>query len=148
MIDTNVKGLLYVTREILPQMVKRNQGHIINIGSMAGYQVYSGGVVYCSTKFAVRAITEGLKIDVHGTPIRVSLVNPGMVETHFSITRFEGNAEKADSVYAGMVPLSAEDIADAVLYCATRPPHVDVREINIVPTDQTTAGLVRRDEKK
>lgn len=148
MIDTNVKGVLYVTRRVLQTMLKRNQGHIINIGSIASHQVYSGGVVYCATKFALRAISEGLKMDVHGTPIRVSSVDPGMVETEFSEVRFGGDQEKAKTVYKGLTPLSAEDIAEAVVFCATRPPHVDVREIKIYPTAQTAVHLVSREIEK
>ncbi len=145
MIDINIKGLLYVTKHVLAGMVERQQGQIINIGSISGYQVYSGGVVYCATKFAVRALTEGLKMDVHGTPIRVSEVNPGMVETEFSAVRFSGDAKRAESVYADVVPLQAADVADAVLYCATRPAHVNIREIKVYPTAQTAAHLLHRE---
>lgn len=146
MIDTNVKGLLYVTRCVVRGMLERQQGHIINIGSISSHQVYSGGAVYCATKFAVRALTEGLKMDVHGTPIRVSLISPGLVDTQFSTTRFAGDAAKADAVYANMQPLLAEDVADAVVYCATRSQHVDVREMTLYPTDQTASHLVHRRE--
>ena len=145
MIDTNIKGVLYVTRHVLGNMLERNKGHIINIGSTSGYQVYSGGAVYCATKFAVRGITEGIKMDVHGTPIRVTSIHPGMVETQFSVTRFEGDQPKADTVYKGMTPLLPEDVADTVVYAATRPPHVDVREIIVMPTDQTAAHLCHRE---
>lgn len=144
MIDTNIKGLLYVTKFILPEMLKRNKGHIINIGSISSHQVYSGGVVYCSTKFAEKAISEGIKMDLHGSPIRVTSIDPGMVKTDFSITRFGGDAEKANKVYHGMTPLTPEDVADAIVYTATRPPHVNIREIKIYPTDQTAAHLCYR----
>jgi 3-hydroxy acid dehydrogenase/malonic semialdehyde reductase len=144
MIDTNVKGLLYVTKKVLAQMVKQNSGHIINISSIAGHQVYPGGAVYCATKFAVNAISEGIKMDVHGTPIRVSRIDPGMVKTDFSVMRFKGDVQRADSVYAGVNALSAADVAETVLFCATRPPHVDVREIVLMPTDQTSALMCHR----
>ena len=147
MIDTNIKGLLYISHYVVAKMVERNKGHVINIGSISSHEVYSGGVVYCATKFAVKAITEGLKMDVHGTPIRVSSVDPGMVKTGFSKTRFAGDEKKVESVYKGMTPLNAEDIADAVVYCATRPPHVDIREIKIYPTDQTAAHMCHRESK-
>ena len=144
MIDTNIKGLLYVTRYVLQGMLARQKGHIINIGSISGHQVYSGGTAYCATKFAVRAISEGLKMDVHGTPLRVTSIDPGMVETEFSTIRFAGDEARAKECYKDMTPLLAEDIADAVVYCATRPPHVDIREIKILPTDQTAAHLCHR----
>lgn len=144
MIDTNVKGLLYVTRAVLPGMVKRGRGHVINIGSVAGHEVYPGGAVYCSTKHAVGAITKGLRMDLLGTGVRVSTVDPGLVETEFSVVRYRGDQERADKVYAGMTPLSPEDIADAVLWCATRPPHVNIDEIILKPLDQASATLVRR----
>ncbi|HEX7239075.1 MAG TPA: SDR family NAD(P)-dependent oxidoreductase [Longimicrobiaceae bacterium] len=144
MVDTNVKGLLYVTRAVVPGMVARGRGHVVNIGSVAGHEVYPGGAVYCATKHAVGAITKGLRMDLLGTGVRVSTVDPGMVETEFSIVRFGGDRERADRVYAGMTPLVADDIADAVLWCATRPPHVNVDEIVIKPTDQASATLVHR----
>ncbi len=144
MIDINVKGLLYVTQQVVANMIKRNKGHVINIGSISGYEVYSGGTVYCATKFAVRAISDGLKMDVHGTPIRVTLINPGMVQTEFSEVRFNGDQNRADQVYHGLNPLTPMDVADAIVYCATRPPHVDVREMDIFPTDQTAAHLFHR----
>lgn len=146
MIDTNIKGLLYVTRFVLQQMVKRKKGHVINIGSISAWQVYAGGVVYCATKFAVRALTDGIKMDVHGTPIRTTCIDPGMVETEFSKVRFEGDSDRAKSVYEGTTPLRGEDIAEAILYAATRPAHVDVREILIYPTDQTAAHMCYRGE--
>jgi serine 3-dehydrogenase len=144
MVDTNVKGLLYVTRAVVPGMVARGRGHVVNIGSVAGHEVYPGGAVYCATKHAVGAITQGLRMDLLGTGVRVSTVDPGMVETEFSVVRFHGDRERADRVYAGMTPLVADDIADAVLWCATRPPHVNVDEIIIKPTDQASATLVSR----
>lgn len=145
-IDTNIKGVLYVTRKVLPGMQARNSGHVINIGSISSYEVYPGGAVYCATKFAVRALSDGIKMDVHGTKIRVSEIDPGMVITEFSKVRFNQDMEKADSVYKNVSPLSAADVAEAVLFCATRPPHVDVRAIKICPTDQTCAFMVNRDE--
>lgn len=144
MIDTNVKGLLYTTHALVPGMVARGRGHVINIGSVAGHEVYGGGAVYCATKHAVGAITRGLRIDVLGTGVRVSTVDPGMVETDFSIVRFKGDEERARRVYADMTPLTPDDIADAVVWCATRPAHVNIDEIILKPTDQATAGLVHR----
>ena len=144
MINTNIKGLLYMTRAILPQMVAKNAGHIINLGSIAGHQVYPNGAVYCATKYAVKALSEGLRMDLLGTNIRVSSIDPGAVETHFSIVRFKGDMKRAEAVYHGMQPLSPDDIADAVLYCAMRPPHVNISEIIIMPTDQASATLLSR----
>ena len=144
MIDTNVKGLLYVTRAVVPGMVARGRGHVINLGSVAGHEVYPGGAVYCATKHAVDAITRGLRMDVLGTGVRVSTVDPGMVETEFSLVRFRGDAERAKNVYRGMTPLTADDIAETVLWCATRPPHVNIDQIILKPTDQASATLVHR----
>jgi len=144
MVDTNVKGLLYATRAVTPGMVERGRGHVINIGSVAGHEVYPGGAVYCATKHAVGAITRGLRMDLLGTGVRVSTVDPGMVQTEFSVVRFAGDRERADSVYRGMTPLVAADIADAVLWVASRPAHVNIDEIIIKPTDQASAGLVHR----
>ena len=144
MIDANIKGLLYVSRAVIPGMVKRGQGHVINIGSIAGYEVYPGGNVYCATKFAVRALSKGLRLDLNGTNIRVSEVAPGMVETEFSVVRFRGDKERAGKVYQGLTPLSPDDIADAVVYCATRPPHVNISEMIVMPTDQASPTLVHR----
>ena len=144
MIDTNVKGLLYMTKEILPQMVARNAGHIINIGSIAGHHTYPKGAVYCATKYAVNALSNGLRMDLFGTKVRVSTVDPGAVETNFSTVRFKGDTERAATVYEGMEPLTPNDIADAVLYCATRPPHVNISEVIIMPTDQAAATMVYR----
>jgi len=144
MIDTNVKGLLYVTRAVLPGMIERGRGHVINIGSIAGLEVYPGGAVYCASKFAVRALTKGLRLDLNGTPIRVSEVAPGMVETEFSVVRFHGDAERARKVYQGLTPLGPDDIAEAVVWCATRPLHVNVSDVVIWPTAQASPTLVHR----
>jgi len=144
MINTNVKGLLYMTRTILPQMVDRNSGHIINIGSIAGHYVYPKGAVYCATKYAVHALTNGLRMDLFGKKIRVTTVDPGAVKTNFSMVRFKGDEERADSVYEGMDALTPDDVADTVLYCATRPPHVNISEVIIMPTDQAAATMVAR----
>jgi serine 3-dehydrogenase len=144
MIDTNVKGLLYTTRALVPGMVDRGRGHVVNLGSVAGHEVYPGGAVYCATKHAVDAITRGLRMDLLGSGVRVSTVDPGMVETEFSVNRFRGDEERARRVYAGMTPLTPDDIADAVLWCATRPPHVNIDEIILKPTDQASATQVHR----
>jgi 3-hydroxy acid dehydrogenase / malonic semialdehyde reductase len=144
MIDTNIKGLLYVTRYVLPGMVQRNKGHIINIGSIAGHQTYPGGNVYCSTKAAVKSISEGLKLDLIGTQVRVTSVDPGMVETEFSNVRFHGDNQRADQVYQGLTPLTPDDIADVIFFCATRPPHVNINEVILMPVDQASATLVNR----
>ncbi|MGL5063120.1 MAG: SDR family oxidoreductase [Microcoleus sp.] len=144
MIDTNVKGLLYVTRYIVPGMVDRKHGHIINIGSIAGRAAYPKGNVYCASKAAVRAISEGLKQDLLGTAVRVTEIEPGLVETEFSNVRFHGDAEKAKNVYQGLTPLTADDVADVVYFCATRSAHVNISEVLLVPTDQATATLVHR----
>ncbi len=147
MMDTNVKGLLYVSRAILPLMVKRKKGHVINIGSIAGHFVYPKGNVYNASKFAVNAITRGMRFDLYQKDIKISTVDPGMVKTDFSLVRFNGNKERADKVYEGMEPLTAEDIADAVLYCATRPQHVNIDEIMITPIAQASAIHVKRKVK-
>ncbi|HEY9828680.1 MAG TPA: SDR family oxidoreductase [Stenomitos sp.] len=144
MIDTNIKGLLYMTRAIVPGMVERQRGHVINIGSVAGRETYPNGNVYCGTKAAVRAISQGLKQDLLGTPVRVSSVDPGLVETEFSEVRFHGDRARAKQVYAGMTPLTPHDVADAVLYCATRPAHVNISEVFLIPTDQSGSTLVYR----
>lgn len=144
MVDTNVKGLLYMTRAVVPGMRERSRGHVVNLGSTAGHGVYPGGAVYCATKHAVRALTEGLKMDVHGTPIRVTTVDPGMVETDFSLVRFHGDAERAAQVYADTTPLTAADVADAVLFALTRPPHVNIAEIILMPTVQSSPTLIAR----
>jgi len=144
MIDANIKGLLYVSRAVIPGMVKRGRGHVINLGSIAGYEVYPGGNVYCATKFAVRALSKGMRIDLNGTPVRVSEVAPGMVETEFSLVRFHGDKERAGKVYQGLTPLSPDDIADAVVYCASRPPHVNIEAMIVMPTAQASATLAFR----
>ena len=143
MIDTNVLGLLVMTRQILPSMMNRKRGDIINIGSVAGRWSYPGGGVYCATKAAVRAITEGLRMDVMGTGVRVTNIAPGMIETEFSDVRL-GSKEAARKVYQGMTPLSAHDIADAITWCLSRPAHVNVQEMIIFPTDQAGVGYVHR----
>jgi NADP-dependent 3-hydroxy acid dehydrogenase YdfG len=144
MIDTNIKGLLYLTRYVVPGMVERQNGHIVNIGSLAGHQTYPGGNVYCGTKSAVKAISEGLKQDLLGTPIRVTSVDPGMVETEFSQVRFHGDHQRAEKVYQGMTPLTADDIADTIFFCVTRPAHVNINEVILMPVDQASATLVNR----
>jgi 3-hydroxy acid dehydrogenase / malonic semialdehyde reductase len=144
MIDTNVKGALYVTRAVLPGMIERGRGHVINIGSVAGHDVYPGGAVYCATKHALDAVTRALRMDLLGTPVRVSTVDPGLVETEFSDVRFRGDRERAARVYQGYTPLSPADVADVVLYVATRPPHVNVDEVIVKPTDQASVTMVNR----
>lgn len=146
MIDTNIKGLLYLTRLISPAMKERNSGHIINIGSTAGHSAYAGGVVYCATKHAVRAITEAVKMDLHGTKVRVSMVSPGLVDTEFSTVRFKGNKAKADAVYQGLEPLTGRDIAEIIVFIAGRPPHVNIMDTIIYPVSQSAATMVHRDE--
>ena len=145
MIDTNIKGLLYVSRKIIPGMVKRGTGDIINIGSIAGHEVYPNGNVYCATKHGVDAITKGMRIDLVNTAIRVCTVDPGMVETEFSVVRFHGNNQKANEVYKGLEPLTAGDIADAVFFCASRPQHVQIAEVILMPTAQRSSTVVGRD---
>jgi serine 3-dehydrogenase len=146
MIDTNVKGLLYVSRAVLPGMIQRNRGHVINIGSIAGRQLYPGGNVYCASKFAVRALNQGMKMDLLGTPIRVSSVDPGLVETEFSEVRFHGDRERAAKVYANMRPLRGDDVAEAVLFCATQPQHVNILEVVVVPTAQASVRDVHKSQ--
>jgi serine 3-dehydrogenase len=145
MIDTNVKGLLWVTRAVLRRMVDRGSGHVINIGSIAGHETYPGGNVYCASKHAVTAIGRALNIDVLGTGVRVSSVDPGLVDTEFSVVRFHGDRKRADSVYDGIEPLHGCDVADAVLFCATRPPHANVREMILMPSAQAAAAHVYRE---
>jgi 3-hydroxy acid dehydrogenase / malonic semialdehyde reductase len=144
MIDTNIKGLLYLSRYVVPGMVKRDRGHVVNIGSIAGHQTYPGGNVYCATKAAVKAISEGLKQDLLGTPVRVTSVDPGMVETEFSEVRFHGDTERAKRVYQDVNPLTPDDIADVILFCTTRSPHVNINEVILMPVDQASATLVHR----
>jgi 3-hydroxy acid dehydrogenase / malonic semialdehyde reductase len=145
MIDTNVSGLLKITRAFLPQLIDQ-QGHIVNLGSVAGRLVYEGGAVYCATKFAVRALSEGLRMDLKGTGVRVTNIEPGMVNTEFSLVRL-GNQQKADSVYKDMMPLLANDIAETILWCVERPRHVNIQELVIYPTDQASVGQVVRGDK-
>jgi serine 3-dehydrogenase len=144
MIDTNVKGLLYVTRAVLPGMVKRNSGHIVNIGSIAGHEVYPAGNVYNATKHAVKALNKAMRMDAFGTNIRVTSVDPGMAETEFSLVRFRGDSEKAQKVYQGTRPLQADDIAQAVVWSCTRPSRVNIEDIIIMPTDQAAVSMVNR----
>ena len=144
MVDTNIKGLLYVSKEVIPGMVQRGKGTIINIGSIAGHEVYPRGNVYAATKHAVDALTKGMRLDLVDTPVRVCTVDPGLVETEFSLVRFRGDAEKAKTAYQSLKPLSPDDVADAVVFCATRPPHVQLAEIIILPTAQASTTLVHR----
>lgn len=146
MIDTNVKGLLFVTREILPLMVARKKGHVINIGSVAGHEVYPNGNVYCATKFAVDALSKGIRLDMLDKKIKVTTISPGLVETEFSEVRFSGDKERAEQVYKGFQPLVATDISNLVLFAATRPQHVNVNEIVVTPTAQGSSTMVLREE--
>ena len=144
MIDTNIKGLLYLTRFIVPGMVKRGQGHIINIGSIAGDAAYPGGSIYCATKAAVKALSDGLRIDLVDTPIRVTNIKPGMVETNFSVIRFRGDKQVADNLYKGLKPLTGDDVAASVYFAASAPQHVQIAEILLMPTNQATATIVHK----
>lgn len=144
MIDTNIKGLLTMTRLIVPGMVERNCGHVINIGSVAGDAAYAGGNVYCATKSAVKAITDGLRIDVAHTAVRVTNLKPGLVETRFSNVRFHGDDERADNVYKGITPLTGADIADVAFYAASAPAHVQIAEVLILATHQASGSVVYR----
>lgn len=144
MIDTNVKGLLYVSRAVIPGMVERKRGHIINIGSLAGHEVYPSGSVYCATKASVKVISQGMRMDLVGLPIRVTSIDPGLVETEFSAVRFHGDTVRATKVYQGLEPLCASDIADIAIFCATRPAHVDIADVLVMPTAQASAQLVAR----
>lgn len=141
MIDTNVKGLLWLTRAVLPGMVARDRGHVINVGSIAGHQIYQGGAVYCATKFAVRALSHGLRLDLMGTRVRCTTVDPGMVQSEFSEVRFRGDTDRAAAVYRNFPPLQPADIADAIVYCATRPFHVVVQDMVLMPQDQGAVYL-------
>ena len=145
MIDTNVKGLLYVSRAVVPGMVARGGGHVVNLGSTAGELTYPNGAVYCATKAAERAINDGLRQDLLGTPVRVTTVDPGMVETDFSIVRFHGDTERAANVYKGIQPLTPEDVADAILWAVTRPPHVNVARVLLTPVQQANSLLFHRE---
>jgi NADP-dependent 3-hydroxy acid dehydrogenase YdfG len=144
MIDTNVKGLLWVSRAVIPGMVTRGRGHVINVGSIAGHEVYPGGNVYCASKFAVDALTKGMRMDLVDTPVRVTTVDPGMVETEFSEVRFYGDKEKAKKVYTGITPLTADDIAEAIVWAATRPANVQIAQIVILPKAQASAMVSYR----
>ncbi len=144
MIDTNLKGLLYVSRAVLPLMIKRQSGHIINIGSIAGREVYPKGNVYCATKYAVRAITQGMRMDLLEHNIKVTEVSPGAANTEFSKVRFHGDQQAADNVYVGFEPLSGQDIANVVGFVATLPHHVNINEIVVVPTAQASAGIIKK----
>jgi 3-hydroxy acid dehydrogenase / malonic semialdehyde reductase len=144
MMDINVKGLLYVTKAVLPSMVSRNQGHIINIGSIAGKEVYGNGNVYCASKFAVDALTKGMRIDLNPHNIKVTGIHPGLVETEFSIVRFKGDTDRAANVYKGLEPLRGEDIADLILFTLTRPAHVVVADLVVLPVAQASATVVKR----
>jgi len=146
MIDINVKGLLYVSRTILPGMVKRKNGHIINIGSVAGREVYPAGNVYCASKFAVDAITRGMRIDLNEYNIKVSAINPGLVETEFSLVRFKGDEKKAKNVYSGMQPLRPEDIAEIIVFTLSRPQHVTIADLLVLPNAQASAAMINRNK--
>jgi 3-hydroxy acid dehydrogenase/malonic semialdehyde reductase len=145
MIDTNVKGLLTMTRLVVPGMVSRNHGHVINIGSVAGDAAYAGGNVYCATKAAVKALTDGLRIDVAHTAVRVTNLKPGLVETHFSNVRFHGDDARADSVYKGIKPLTGADIADVAFYAASAPEHVQIAEVLVLATHQANGSYIVRE---
>lgn len=144
MIDTNVKGLLNMTRMIVPGMVSRNKGHIINIGSVAGDAAYANGNVYCATKAAVKTLSDGLRIDVAESAVRVTNIKPGLVETNFSVTRFHGDQSKADSVYKGIKPLTGDDIGDVALYAASAPEHVQIAEVLVLATHQASGSVIVR----
>src|SRR5574344_1290394 len=144
MIDTNIKGMLTMTRLIVPRMVERNAGHVINIGSVAGDAAYAGGNVYCATKSAVKAITDGLRIDVAHSAVRVTNLKPGLVETHFSNVRFHGDDQRADNVYKGITPLTGTDIADVAFYAASAPAHVQIAEVLILATHQASGSVIHR----
>ena len=144
MIDTNVKGLLNMTRMIVPGMVSRNKGHIINIGSVAGDAAYANGNVYCATKAAVKTLSDGLRIDVAESAVRVTNIKPGLVETNFSVTRFHGDQSKADSVYKGIKPLTGDDIGDVAFYAASAPEHVQIAEVLVLATHQASGSVIVR----
>jgi len=144
MIDTNVKGILTMTRLVVPGMISRNSGHVINIGSVAGDAAYAGGNVYCATKAAVKALTDGLRIDVAESAVRVTNIKPGLVETNFSKIRFKGDTERAEKVYAGIDPLTGDDIADVAFYAATAPKHVQIAEVLVLATHQASGSIIVR----
>jgi NADP-dependent 3-hydroxy acid dehydrogenase YdfG len=145
MIDTNVKGLLYVTRAVVPGMVVRARGHVVNLGSTAGELTYPRGAVYCASKAAERAINDGLRQDVLGTPLRVTSVDPGMVETDFSLVRFHGDEERAGKVYKGITPLTPEDVADVIVWAVSRPAHVNIARVLLTPVQQANSLLFHRE---
>lgn len=145
MIDINVKGLLYVSKQVMPGMIARKAGHILNIGSIAGKEVYPNGNVYCASKFAVDALTKGMRMDLNPFGIKVTGIHPGMVETEFSLVRFKGDAERAKSVYQGLTPLYAADIADVILFTVTRPAHVVIADMVVLPTAQASATVLKRE---
>ncbi|MDY4249827.1 SDR family NAD(P)-dependent oxidoreductase [Bacteroides pyogenes] len=147
-IDTNIKALLCITRLIVPGMVKRGKGHIINIGSIAGDAAYPGGSVYCATKAAVKALSDGLRIDLVDTPLRVTNIKPGMVETNFSVVRYRGDKRAADDFYAGIRPLSGDDVAETVYFAASAPAHVQIAEVLLMPTNQATGTISYRKRKE
>jgi 3-hydroxy acid dehydrogenase / malonic semialdehyde reductase len=144
MMDINVKGLLYISREVVPGMTERNAGHIINIGSIAGKEVYTNGNVYCASKFAVDALTKGMRMDLNPYGIKVTSIHPGLVETEFSLVRFKGDEEKASAVYKGIQPLTADDIADMILYVLSTPDHVVIADMVVFPKAQASATVVKR----
>jgi NADP-dependent 3-hydroxy acid dehydrogenase YdfG len=145
MMDINVKGLLYVSREVIPGMIERKTGHIINLGSIAGKEVYPNGNVYCASKFAVDALTQGMRLDLNPFGVKVTSINPGLVDTEFSTVRFKGDQSKAEGVYRGIKPLKGEDIADIILYVLSAPPHVVLADITVFPTAQASATVVKRE---
>ena len=145
MIDTNIKGLLTMTRLIVPGMVERDRGHVVNIGSVAGDAAYAGGNVYCATKSAVKALSDGLRIDVAHTSVRVTNIKPGLVETNFSVTRVHGDKERADNVYKGIQPLTGNDIAECVAFAVSAPPHVQVAELLVLATHQASGSVIHRE---
>lgn len=144
MLDTNIRGLLTMTRLLVPGMVQRGKGHVINIGSVAGDAAYANGAVYCATKAAVKTLTDGLRIDLADTPLRVTNLKPGLVETNFSVTRFHGDRERADNVYCGIKPLTGDDIADVAFYAAEAPAHVQIAEVLILATHQASGSVIYR----
>ena len=147
-IDTNIKGLLAMTRLIVPGMVKRGKGHIINIGSIAGDAAYPGGSVYCATKAAVKALSDGLRIDLVNTPLRVTNIKPGMVETNFTVVRYRGDKKRADNFYKGIRPLNGDDIAEVIFYATSAPAHVQIAEVLVMPTNQATGTINYRQPDK
>jgi len=148
MIDANVKGLLYVTKAVLPAMVAKKAGHIVNLGSLAGLETYLNGSVYCATKSAVHTLSDAMRMDLNKHGIKVSCINPGMVETNFSITRFKGDESRATKVYEGVKPLSAQDVAEVILFAVTRPHHVNIAQLLLLPLDQASINVVNRKQSK